>query len=45
MKAEFLRDENQNIWLHYVKNIKIRRVEQKWNLHNVGTEETELNAV
>lgn len=45
MKAEFLRDENQNIWLHYVRNIKIRRIEQKWNLHNITSSESEPNAV
>ena len=26
MKLEFLRDENNNIWLSYVKDIQIRNV-------------------
>jgi hypothetical protein len=25
MKAEFLRDENSNVWLSYVKDITVRR--------------------
>jgi hypothetical protein len=32
MKAEFLRDENNNIWFTYARDIQIRRLQNKSNV-------------
>jgi hypothetical protein len=32
MKAEFLRDENNNIWFTFAKDIQIRRIHSKVSL-------------
>jgi hypothetical protein len=36
MKLEFLKDENNNIWLSYVKDIQIRKVLQKQAGKSIG---------
>ena len=36
MKLEFLKDENNNIWLSYVKDIQIRKVLQKQPGKSIG---------
>jgi len=43
MKAEFLKDENNNIWLSYIKEIHIRRIKAKFTLNNCDTKGTSGN--
>jgi hypothetical protein len=33
MKAEFLRDENDNIWFTFAKDIQIRRIHSKISIN------------
>jgi len=37
MKAEFLRDENNNIWFSNAKDIHVRRAINKIGLQDLGT--------
>ena len=34
MKCEFVRDENNNVWLSYIKGIQMRRIYARFTLQN-----------
>jgi len=43
MKAEFLRDENDNIWFTFAKDIHIRRIKSKISINGFDSKKVGEN--